>query len=69
MIICPPEALDNDLAIVVCMWGLNSWSQKDISVAIEQIAKRWRHLARLWKRYPGDLVCGVLNEPEGSGFK
>ncbi|MDP6746756.1 MAG: cellulase family glycosylhydrolase [Candidatus Poribacteria bacterium] len=63
------EALDNDLAIVVCMWGLNSWSQKDISVAIEQIAKRWRHLARLWKRYPGDLVFEVLNEPEGIGFK
>ena len=35
------EALGNDLAIVVCMWGLNSWSEKDISVGIEQIAKRW----------------------------
>ena len=35
------EALGNDLAIVVCMWGLNSWSEKDISIGIEQIAKRW----------------------------
>ena len=34
------EALDNDLAIVVGMWGLTSWPKKDISVAIEQIAKR-----------------------------
>ena len=63
------DALDNDLAIVVCMWGLNSWSKKDISVGTEQIAKKWRHLTRLWKKYPGDLVFEVLNEPEGIGFK
>ena len=35
------DALSNGLSIVVCMWGLNSWSEKDISVGIEQIAKRW----------------------------
>ena len=26
------------------------------------------HLARLWKKYPDDLVFEVLNEPEGIGF-
>ncbi len=63
------DALSNDLAIVLCMWGKSSWAKKDIEFGAEQIAKRWGELARVWKKYPSDLVFEILNEPKGIGYK
>jgi len=61
------DALANDLAIVVCMWGSNVWS-RNTNLGVRQIADKWRELAQAWKHYPGDLVFEILNEPEGVGF-
>ena len=61
------DALDNDLAIVVCMWGLNSWPE-NVFLGERQIAQKWRDLARRWKDYPSDFVIEILNEPRGIGF-
>ena len=61
------DALSNNLAIVVCMWGLHSWSN-NTTKGEQQIATRWRELAKLWKGYSSDLVFEVLNEPQGIGF-
>ena len=61
------DALDNNLAIVVCMWGLNSWPG-NVALGERQIAQKWGDLARRWKDYPSDLVIEILNEPRGIGF-
>ena len=63
------DALTNNLAIVICMWGRGSWYQSPIESATEQIAARWAELAKYWKKYPKDLVFEILNEPAGIGFK
>ena len=61
------DALDNDLAIVVCMWGLRSWAG-NVALGEQQIAQKWGDLARRWKDYPSDFVIEILNEPRGIGF-
>ena len=61
------DALDHDLAVVVCMWGRSSWAS-NVSLGEQQIAQKWGDLARLWKDFSGDLVFEILNEPEGIGF-
>ena len=63
------DALTNDLAIVICMWGHGSWYQGPIESATAHIASRWAELAKYWKKYPEDLVFEILNEPAGIGFK
>jgi len=63
------DALKHNLAIIVCMWGPYSWSSMNASEDAKQIADRWRELAKLWKKYPSDLIFEVLNEPAGIGFK
>lgn len=61
------DALSNDLAIVVCMWGLPAWS-KNPAQGEREIGQRWGELAEHWKDYPADLVFEILNEPRGVGF-
>ncbi len=61
------DALSNDLAIVVCMWGSYSWSQNP-KLGVQEISIRWGQLAELWKDFPSDLAFEILNEPEGIGF-
>ena len=61
------DALSNKLAVVICMWGSNEWSRNP-KLGQQQIAGKWRKLAKAWKKYPGDLVFEILNEPEGLGF-
>ena len=63
------DALANDLAIVICMWGDGSWAQNDIEIGAAQIAEKWVALAKAWKAYPSDLVFEILNEPKGIGYK
>jgi len=61
------DALSNNLAIVVCMWGSHEWS-KNPDLGEQQIADKWREVAEAWKKYPNDLVFEILNEPKGIGF-
>ena len=61
------DALSNDLAIVVCMWGTPAWAANP-KLGEQQIADRWRALAEAWKEFPNDLVFEILNEPQGIGF-
>ena len=63
------DALANNLAIVICMWGDGSWAQNDIEIGAAQIAEKWGALAKAWKEYPSDLVFEILNEPKGIGYK
>lgn len=63
------DALDNGLAVVVCMWGLKSWSKGDIGKGISQISKKWKQRAQAWENLSNDVVFEILNEPEGIGFK
>ena len=62
------NALDNDLAIVLCLWGSSEWF-KDIEQGKKEIAEKWRVMAEAWKDYPNDVVFEVLNEAKGIGFK
>ena len=62
------DAFANKLSIVICIWGLNTWST-DVSKGKTDIAERWGQLARLWKNYSSDLVFEIMNEPAGIGFQ
>ncbi|MEC7883056.1 MAG: cellulase family glycosylhydrolase [Verrucomicrobiota bacterium] len=61
------DALSNNLAIVVCIWGSSNWID-DFKSAEQQLANKWEILAKAWKKYPNNLVFEILNEPEGIGF-
>jgi len=61
------DAIKNDLAIVVCLWGNKKWAKGPINGA-KELAERWRVLAEAWKDYPSNLVFEILNEPSGIGF-
>ena len=63
------DALAHDLAIVICMWGNSAWAQNNIDLGVAQIAKKWGTLAKVWKKYSGDLVFEILNEPKGIGYR
>lgn len=62
------DALNNNLVVVVCMWGSNNWIN-DIDAGITQFSNRWRTLAQTWIDFPNDVIFEVLNESEGLGFK
>ena len=62
------DAMSRGLAIVVCLWGADEWSQ-NAEEGRREIADRWGELARAWSRFSGDLVFEILNEPAGIGFK
>jgi len=67
------DALDYNLAVVVCMWGKgwgdDSWSNDPANGAIE-IANRWKNIANDWKdKFSNEVVFEILNEPAGIGFK
>lgn len=61
------DAIANDLAIVVCLWGNKKWAE-DSEMGAKALADRWRVMAEAWKDYPNDLVFEILNEPSGIGF-
>ena len=61
------DALKNDLAIVVCLWGNKKWA-KDPKTGAKELAEKWSSLAEAWKDYPSNLVFEILNEPSGIGF-
>lgn len=63
------DALDYNLAVVVCMWGKGTWSG-DINTGTTQIAERWGAIADAWKnKFSNDVVFEILNEPKGIGFQ
>jgi len=61
------DALANNLAISVCMWGMGSWASNPTKGKTD-IARKWGQLASQWKHYPNKVVFEVLNEPNGIGF-
>ena len=61
------DAIKNDLAIVICLWGNKKWV-KDPKTGAKELAERWRVMAEAWKDYPSNLVFEILNEPAGIGF-
>ena len=62
------DALDNDLAVVVCMWGSTSWAN-NISTGVVQFRTKWEQIAQAWKNeFSDEVVFELLNEPKGIGF-
>jgi len=61
------DAIANDLAIVVCLWGNKKWAE-DPEFGAKELTEKWRVMAEAWKNYPSDLVFEILNEPQGIGF-
>lgn len=63
------DALDNNLAVILCMWGPSNWYNNN--QATTQIADRWTSIAQ-WveNTWPGeeDIVFELLNETGGIGF-
>ena len=63
------DALDNDLAVIICMWGPNGWYNNN--QAENQIAIRWKAIAQ-WveNTWPGEneIVFELLNETGAIGF-
>lgn len=63
------DALDYNLAVVLCLWGHYQWHNNNIEVSSGQIADFWGNLADKWKtKFSNDVVFEILNEPEGIGF-
>lgn len=63
------DALDNDLSVMICMWGPNGWATS--GSAESQISTRWTAMAQ-WveDEWPGeeDIVFELLNETSAIGF-
>lgn len=52
------DAIDRDLAVVMCMWAINSGQS--------EFEEQWEAFAQYYKDYPGNLVFELFNEPLGS---
>ena len=62
------DALDNNLAVVVCMWGSASWAN-NINTGLVQFRTKWEQITQAWKnKFSDEVVFELLNEPEGIGF-
>lgn len=62
------DAFDYNLTVVICLWGLEAWSSSSIEAVRNQLAARWRELAKAWRHFPAELIFEVLNEPGMLGF-
>lgn len=58
------DALDRDLAVVICLWGSGHWASKP-QEGIEEFVAVWDRIAQYYQDYPGDLVFELWNEPAG----
>ncbi len=63
------DALDYDLAVVVCLWGHYQWNSKNIDTACAEIGNFWKNIAQKWSgKFSNQVVFEILNEPAGIGF-
>lgn len=63
------DALDHDLAIVVCMWGAYYWID-DPEIAQNEIYEKWKMIAEDWKdKFSDHVVFEILNETKGIGYR
>lgn len=58
------DALDRDLAVVVCLWGSPGWAQQPRE-GIERFAAYWDRFATYYRDFPEELVFELWNEPAG----
>jgi cellulase (glycosyl hydrolase family 5) len=58
------DALDRDLAIVICMWGNGRWASQP-KEGIRQFVSVWDRIAKYYQDYPEGLVFELWNEPAG----
>ncbi len=58
------DALDRDLAVVICLWGSGQWASKP-KEGIQEFVAIWDRIAQYYKDYPGSLVFELWNEPAG----
>ncbi|MEM1068917.1 MAG: cellulase family glycosylhydrolase [Planctomycetota bacterium] len=58
------DALDRDLAVIICVWGDREWSTRP-DTGIDAFVSIWSRIATHYRDYPSDLVFELLNEPAG----
>ena len=58
------DALDRDLAVVICLWGNGQWVSKP-KEGIQEFVTLWVRFARYYRDYPDSLVFELWNEPGG----
>ena len=58
------DALDRDLAVVICLWGSGQWVSKP-KEGVQEFVAIWDRIAQYYKDYPGSLVFELWNEPAG----
>jgi len=58
------DALDRDLAVVICLWGSGQWASKP-KEGIQKFVAIWDGIAQYYRDYPGSLVFELWNEPAG----
>ena len=63
------DALDFNLAVVVCMWGKWKAWMGGTNADINEFSNRWGAIANAWKdKFSNNVVFELLNEPSGIGF-
>jgi len=62
------DALDWDLAVVICLWGSGQWASKP-KEGIRQFVSAWDRYAKYYQDYPEGLVFELWNEPAGLVIK
>ena len=64
------DALDYNLAVVVCMWGKWEAWMGGTDTDLNEFSNRWAAIADAWKnKFSNEVVFELLNEPSGIGFK
>lgn len=62
------DALDRDLAVVICLWGNGGWASKP-KEGIREFVGTWDRFAKYYQDYPEGLIFELWNEPAGLVIK
>lgn len=62
------DALDYNLAVVVCLWGSTDWNDAS-NADLTEFTDKWTTITQAWKnKFSNDVVFEILNDPESIGF-